>query len=68
MQDTVVTDPFYKHMPSFFDMTFEELLAAKHPSAWLEFEKGLISQSQFYDKFFKDGREFDCSGLEAHMV
>ena len=55
-------------MPSFFDMTFEELLAAKHPSAWMDFEKGLISQSQFYDTFFKDGRKFDCTGLETHMV
>lgn len=32
VMDTLVTDPFFEHMPPFFDMTFKELLAAKHPT------------------------------------
>jgi hypothetical protein len=32
VMDTLVTDPFFEHMPRFFNMTFKELLAAKHPT------------------------------------
>jgi hypothetical protein len=32
VMDTIVTDPFFEHMPRFFGMTFKELLAAKHPT------------------------------------
>jgi hypothetical protein len=63
-----VRDPFYKHMPAHFNMTFKELLAAKHPSAWLEFEKGRISQDEFELSFFADGRSYDREGLRQRMV
>lgn len=32
----VVYDPFFQDMPRFFGCTFKELLAAKHPTAWLQ--------------------------------
>lgn len=32
IMDTIVTDPFFEHMPRFFNMSFKELLAAKHPT------------------------------------
>lgn len=32
IMDTVVTDPFFEHMPRFFGMTFKDLLASKHPT------------------------------------
>jgi hypothetical protein len=31
-------------MPRFFNMSFKELLDAKHPTAWIEFEKALITE------------------------
>lgn len=31
-----VYDPFFHDMPRFFGCTFKELLAAKHPTAWLQ--------------------------------
>jgi hypothetical protein len=68
MQDTIVYDPFYHHMPAYFNLSFKELLAAKHPTAWIEFERGLISEADFLDKFFADGRAFDGPGLVQHMV
>ena len=55
-------------MPAFFGLTFDELLAAKHPTAWVEFERGDIDQQRLFDKFFKDGRPFDGEGLVRHMV
>lgn len=44
VMDTVVADPFFEHMPRFFGMSFQELLAAKHPDAWVRFERGVIDQ------------------------
>jgi hypothetical protein len=46
----------------------QELLAAKHPTAWVEFEKDQITQQQLFDKFFADGRQFDGQALIQHMV
>lgn len=68
IMDTIVSDPFFEHMPRFFNLTFKELLAAKHPTAWVEFENDHITQQQLFDKFFADGRQFDGQALIEHMV
>lgn len=68
VMDTIVKDPFFKEIPEFFGMTMKELLAAKHPTAWVEFEKGEISEHQLFQKFFLDGRSFDGPGLLQSMV
>jgi HAD superfamily hydrolase (TIGR01509 family) len=60
---TLVRDPFFEEMPEFFGLSFEELLAVKHPSAWAEFERGERSEKNFLDGFFADGREFDREGF-----
>jgi HAD superfamily hydrolase (TIGR01509 family) len=60
---TLVHDPFFAEMPGFFALTFDELLEAKHPSAWVDFELGRISEEEFLDQFFADGREFDQRGF-----
>ncbi|CAI0559561.1 unnamed protein product [Linum tenue] len=44
IMDTVVRDPFYGDIPSFFGMSMQELLECKHPTAWMEFEKGMIDE------------------------
>ena len=51
-------DPFYDEVPKFFDMTLKELYSVKHPTAWVEFERGQISEDALASKFFKDGRGF----------
>ncbi|KAL9681538.1 hypothetical protein QQ045_013323 [Rhodiola kirilowii] len=54
--DTVVRDPFYQDVPAFDQyelhqvkqkliMPMKELIECKHPTAWIEFEKGLISEA-----------------------
>jgi len=60
---TLVHDPFFEEMPEFFQLSFEELLAVKHPSAWVEFERGERSEEDFLARFFADGREFDRKGF-----
>jgi HAD superfamily hydrolase (TIGR01509 family) len=60
---TLVHDPFFAEMPEFFGMSFEALLEAKHPSAWVEFELGKCSEDDFLQSFFADGRDFDRHGF-----
>ncbi|XP_031249796.1 flavin mononucleotide hydrolase 1, chloroplatic-like [Pistacia vera] len=62
IMDTIVRDPFYQDVPAFFGMPMKELIECKHPTAWLEFEKGLIDEMELARKFFKDGRPFDLEG------
>eukprot|EP00268_Persea_americana_P025644 TRINITY_DN24982_c0_g1_i1.p2 TRINITY_DN24982_c0_g1~~TRINITY_DN24982_c0_g1_i1.p2 ORF type:complete len:155 (+),score=41.67 TRINITY_DN24982_c0_g1_i1:34-465(+) len=62
VMDTLVRDPFYQDVPAFFGMPMKELLETKHPTAWIEFEKGLINEMELAKKFFKDGRPFDLEG------
>jgi hypothetical protein len=68
MQDTIVTDPFYIYMPQHFGMSFPDLLAAKHPTTWISFERGEISHDQALEDFFQDGRHVDSAELEAMMA
>uniref|UniRef100_A0A7N0VIR7 Uncharacterized protein n=1 Tax=Kalanchoe fedtschenkoi TaxID=63787 RepID=A0A7N0VIR7_KALFE len=68
IMDTLVRDPFYEDVPAFFRMSMKELLECKHPTAWIEFEKGQISEMELARKFFKDGRHFDLEGLKDCMI
>ncbi|KAL9259972.1 Flavin mononucleotide hydrolase 1, chloroplatic-like protein [Drosera capensis] len=43
-------------------MSLKEWIECKHPTAWVEFEKGLIDEVELAKKFFKDGRQFDLGG------
>ena len=45
VMDTVVYDPFFQDMPRFFDMPFKELLASKHPTAWLQVQRRACAAS-----------------------
>ncbi|GAB4818714.1 hypothetical protein N2152v2_005760 [Parachlorella kessleri] len=54
-------------MPKFFQITFKELLESKHPTAWVEFERSLITEGELFAKFFQDGRIFDGAALVEHM-
>ncbi|KAI5428460.1 hypothetical protein KIW84_033445 [Lathyrus oleraceus] len=60
--DTIVRDPFYKDIPAFFGMSFDEFIVSKHPTAWIQFEKGLIDEVELARILFKDGRDFDLEG------
>ncbi|PPR87197.1 hypothetical protein GOBAR_AA33495 [Gossypium barbadense] len=45
IMDTIVRDPFYHDVPAFFAMSLKELIECKHPTAWLEFENGVIDEN-----------------------
>eukprot|EP00959_Pyramimonas_sp_CCMP1952_P042157 881672-Pyramimonas_sp.AAC.1 len=70
VMDTIVRDPFYEDMPAYFNCTMKELFKVKHPTAWINFEKGLITEDEFRRSFYADLREFSESeyeGLKACM-
>lgn len=61
-------DPFFDQMPQFFGISFQQLMKAKHPTAWIEFETGSIDESELFRKFFLDGSQFDGDALRKCMV
>lgn len=65
--DTLVRDPFFTHVPGFLGLTFQELLARKHPSAWGEFEVNAIDEATLYARFLRDGTPIDGPGLKRCM-
>jgi FMN phosphatase YigB (HAD superfamily) len=64
---TLVYDPFYVEVPAFFGTSLRELLRAKHPTAWAEFETGAIDEDELRRRFFADGRDYDHEGMKACM-
>jgi HAD superfamily hydrolase (TIGR01509 family) len=67
VMDTLVSEPFYGELPAFFGMTFEELLAAKEPRTWIDFELGTMEEAEFTERFFRDRRAVDGAALRRHM-
>lgn len=68
VMDTLVHDPFREVMPAFFGMNFRELLRAKSPTAWLEFERGETNEAEYFARAFTDARAFDGPGFREAMV
>ena len=67
VMDTLVVDPFYRGFAGFFGMEFDELLGQLHPTTWVEFERGELSEEQARSRFFADGRAMDWEGLKAFL-
>jgi HAD superfamily hydrolase (TIGR01509 family) len=65
VMDTLVVDPFRKTMPEFFGLTLKELIAVKHPTAWVQFERAELDERRFLESFFTDGRSYDMEGFKA---
>jgi HAD superfamily hydrolase (TIGR01509 family) len=67
IMSTVVYDPFYEHMPDYFEMSFEELLEAKDPDAWFEFERGEIDETTLAERFFDERDPIDLEGIKRRF-
>lgn len=65
---TLVHDPFYVEVPAFFELSLEQLLAVKHPSAWRDCERGAMSVEDMERSFFADARDYDIAGLRNTMA
>jgi HAD superfamily hydrolase (TIGR01509 family) len=64
---TLVYEPFFVEVPAFLGLSLPELMAAKHPTAWAEFERGAIDERELERRFFRDGRAYDHAGMRACM-
>jgi len=62
---TLVRDPFREDVPPALGMTLDDVLALKHPTAWIDFEYGDLTESEFLPRFFADGRAYDHAKLVA---
>jgi HAD superfamily hydrolase (TIGR01509 family) len=67
VMNTLVHEPFYHEVPAFFGLSLRELMAVKHPTAWVEFELGRLTEGEFLASFFRDGRAFDGAELVRVM-
>lgn len=65
--DTLVHDPFFVEVPAHFGTSLGELLAAKDPRAWLDFELGHIDEATLATRYFADGRLLDVAALRTCM-
>lgn len=65
---TLVHDPFFVEVPRFFGVDLRELVATKHPTAWVDFELDEIDEELLAQRFFADGRKLDVQGLKRAMI
>lgn len=66
--DTLVVDPFFNGMSSFFKFeSMKQFMEAKSPNVWVDFELGRIDEKQVGELFFKDGRLVDVNELKIFL-
>ena len=65
---TLVHEPFYGDIPKFFGCSLEDLRVQRHPTAWIDFEKGEIDEDEYARRFFLDGRVLDKDGLKRALT
>ena len=68
VMETLVTEPFWHDLPEFFGTSRDELLAQLHPTAWIEFEEAKITEDEYFERFFEDGRPVDAAGVRACLL
>jgi HAD superfamily hydrolase (TIGR01509 family) len=67
VMDTLVHNPFYQEIPAFFGMSLDELIRVKHPTSWVEFERGEIPESEYLRRMFADERSYAAAAFLASV-
>jgi HAD superfamily hydrolase (TIGR01509 family) len=65
---TLVYEPFFVEVPAALGMSIDELIEHKHPTAWVEFERGTIDEEELERRFFLDGRTYPHGRMKAAMI
>jgi HAD superfamily hydrolase (TIGR01509 family) len=60
---TLVHDPFFVEVPRALGMSLQQVIAEKHPTAWVEFEYDDLTEEEYLARFFADGRGYDRAAL-----
>jgi HAD superfamily hydrolase (TIGR01509 family) len=67
IMSTVVRDPYQDAIPEFFDMSLDELEDVKDPSAWVDFERGLIDEPTFFERYLDGLSEARRERFRQHL-
>src|SRR5688572_25741118 len=67
VMSTLVHEPFLHEVPAFLGRSLSDLRRELSIETWVEFEKGLIDEVLFAQRFFRDGRAFDYPGFMAML-
>ena len=68
VMSTLVYDPYLIELPAFFSKSWEELLQLKHPTAWLEFELGELSEARFFEIFCPELGSIDVDAFHQMLL
>jgi HAD superfamily hydrolase (TIGR01509 family) len=61
VMDTLVYNPFNKEIPDYFGLTQSALLEDKDVDAWIQFERGEISEAEYFRRYSDGRRRFDVA-------
>jgi HAD superfamily hydrolase (TIGR01509 family) len=67
VMDTLVHDPFHRAIPEYFGLSFAEFFEQKHPTAWVEFERGELNPEEYAANMFMDRRRVHWPDFERHV-
>jgi HAD superfamily hydrolase (TIGR01509 family) len=67
VMSTLVHEPFLHEVPAFLGRSLSDLRRELSIETWVDFEKGVIDEAQFQQRFFRDGRAFDYPGMLAML-
>ena len=67
VMSTLVYDPYLIELPAFFSKSWEELLQLKHPTAWVEFELGELSEARFFEIFCPELGPIDADAFHQML-
>lgn len=67
MMETLVTEPYFTDLPAHFGISVAELRQQMHPTSWIDFEEGHITEAEYYQRFFLDGRPVDADSLRRRL-
>ena len=57
VMNTLIYDPFFSDVPKKLNRTLREFLADKDRYAWIEFELGTLTETEFAKRFSTDGNQ-----------
>jgi len=68
VMDTLVFEPYFTVLPRFFGLTLEQLREQRHPTSWIDFEYGRLSEEEYFECYFADGRKVDGEALRRAVL
>lgn len=68
VMDTLVFDPAYTVLPKIFDAPIGQVWKDANPQAWPAFERGELSEEEYFRNFFRDQRAIDGERIKRELT